>query len=186
MANQKFVQGAKIVTGPNVLFSYLYAFEPNPTSDRSNYGASLIFDKVKCKKDIATIEAAIEDLKNNKEAQALWGGKLPKKLSVSFRDGDEEKDDEIYQNAMFVGANSSKKLIVIDRKRMQITDPDEVYSGIIGCASINLYAYNHPTGGPGIAIGLSAIQKVKDGERLGGGGVDLEKFAEFEDEEDAY
>lgn len=33
---------------------------------------------------------------------------------------------------------------------------------------MSIYAYNNPKGGKGISAGLVAIQKTKDGARLGG------------------
>ena len=43
----------------------------------------------------------------------------------------------------------------------------EVYSGIYGRASINFYAYNAKAS-KGIACGLQNVQKIRDGEPLGG------------------
>ena len=43
----------------------------------------------------------------------------------------------------------------------------EVYSGVYGRASINFYAFNS-NGNRGIACGLNNLQKIRDGEPLGG------------------
>lgn len=51
-----------------------------------------------------------------------------------------------------------------------ILERSEVYSGVYGRASINLYAFNS-NGNRGIACGLNNLQKISDGEPLGGKSV---------------
>jgi len=46
-------------------------------------------------------------------------------------------------------------------------DPSEFYSGCYGRASITLYAYD-TSGSKGIAAGLNNVQKLEDGNKLGG------------------
>ena len=62
-------------------------------------------------------------------------------------------------------------------------DTSELYSGIIGRASINFYAYNS-NGNRGIACGLNNIQKLADGTPLGGRARAEDDFAGLDDEED--
>ena len=48
--------------------------------------------------------------------------------------------------------------------------PAEVYSGCYARVSLNFYAFNTNTNGNrGIACGLGNVQKLRDGEPLGGG-----------------
>jgi hypothetical protein len=56
---------------------------------------------------------------------------------------------------------------VVDGKIQAILDRSEVYSGCYGKVSLNLYAFN-VNGNRGIAAGLGNVQKLKDGEPLGG------------------
>ena len=56
---------------------------------------------------------------------------------------------------------------IVDADRNPIMDRSEVYSGVYGRASINLYAFNS-NGNRGIACGLNNLQKIRDGEPLGG------------------
>ena len=128
----------------------------------------------------AAIQAAYEEgqskLKgNSKSVPALSTLKTP------LRDGDLERpDDPVYANAYFINANSStapgivdadrQQIIapgIVDADRQQIIDRSEVYSGVYGRASINLYAFN-TNGNKGIACGLNNLQKIRDGEPLGG------------------
>ena len=48
-----------------------------------------------------------------------------------------------------------------------IMNRSEVYSGVYGRASICFYAFN-ANGNKGIACGLNNLQKISDGESLGG------------------
>lgn len=56
---------------------------------------------------------------------------------------------------------------------------NDVYSGCYARVSLNFYAFN-TNGNKGIACGLGNIQKVDDGERLGGGASAEEDF-DFEE-----
>ena len=77
------------------------------------------------------------------------------------------RTDEAYANAYFVNANSATAPGIVDADRQPILDTSEVYSGVYGRASINFYAFNS-NGNKGIACGLGNIQKIRDGESLGG------------------
>lgn len=63
-----------------------------------------------------------------------------------------------------------------------IIDRSEVYSGVYGRASINFYAFNS-NGNKGIACGLNNLQKMKDGEALGGKSRAEDDFATGDDED---
>lgn len=62
---------------------------------------------------------------------------------------------------------------MVDRNRQEILDQSEVYSGCYARANISFYAYN-TNGNKGIACGLNAIQKTRDGESLGGTRVSVD------------
>ena len=56
------------------------------------------------------------------------------------------------------------------------------YSGVYGRASINLYAFNS-NGNKGIACGLNNLQKIRDGEPLGGKSRAEDDFASEEEDD---
>lgn len=174
----------KVITG-KVRFSYAQVFEPKAMNESSTpkYSISLIIpkkDKKTLDKIKAAIESAIEEGKTSK-----WGGKVPKNLKTPLRDGDDEReDDEVYAGAMFVNANSSNKPGIVDEDLNPILDKSEFYSGCYGRASINFYPYDS-NGSKGIACGLNNLQKLEDGERLGGGGSTAEEdFGSDSDDDD--
>ena len=108
---------------------------------------------------------AFEDTKAG--ASAVFGGTIPKMVKGGLRDGDAEKDDPAYANSYFINANSTQKPGVVDAELNPIMDMTEFYSGCYGRASISFFAYNS-NGSKGIGCGLNNVQKLEDGEKLGG------------------
>ena len=101
---------------------------------------------------------------------------MPANLKTPLRDGDTDRpDDEAYKDSYFFNANSKQKPQVVDNKVEPIIDQSEVYSGCYGNISISFYAYSI-NGNKGIAAGLGNIQKLKDGESLGGRTTAAEDF----------
>ena len=78
-------------------------------------------------------------------------------------------------------ANSATAPGIVDASRQPILERSEVYSGVYGRASINFYAFN-TNGNKGIACGLNNLQKIRDGESLGGKTRAEDDFAD-EDED---
>ncbi len=173
----------KVVTGM-VRFSYANVWEPQSVndSDSKKYSVSLIIPKDD-KKTIDAINKAIEIAKQ--EGKAKFGGRIPANLKLPLRDGDLERpEDEAYKNSYFLNANSSLKPGIVDAKVKPILDQSEFYSGCYGRASIVFYAYDN--GSKGIACGLQNLQKLKDGEPLGGRSKAEDDFEieEVEDDDD--
>ena len=175
----------KVITGPNTRWSYCNAWQPKSINGGTpKYSVSLIIPK----SDTVTInkiKAAIEAAYKEGEAKLKGNGRSVPALSVlktPLRDGDAERpDDEAYANAYFVNANSATAPGIVDADRQPILDTSEVYSGVYGRASINFYAFNS-NGNKGIACGLNNLQKIRDGEPLGGKSRPEDDFAE-EDED---
>ena len=182
----KFNNPTKVITGVNTRWSYVNAWEPKSINGGApKYSVSLIIPKSDTKtleKIRAAIQAAYEEgqskLKGNgRSVPALSALKTP------MRDGDAERpDDEAYANSYFVNANSGTAPGIVDADRNPILERSEVYSGVYGRASINFYAFNS-NGNKGIACGLNNLQKIRDGEPLGGKSRAEDDFAE-EDEDD--
>lgn len=157
----------KVVTGV-VRLSYANVWEPKSINGGAEkYSVSLIIPKSDTKTLSAineAVNAAIE------EGKGKFGGKIPNKaaLKLPLRDGDIDRpDDEAYANSYFINANSNTPPQIVDRNVNPIIDRSEVYSGVYARVSINFYAFNS-NGNKGIACGLGNIQKICDGEPLGG------------------
>ena len=161
-------------------FSYLHCWEPDSVNGGDpKYSVSAIIPKSDTK-TINAIMAAVEQAK--KDSISKWGGKILANLKLPLRDGDIDRpDDEAYANAYFVNANSTTAPGIVDADRQPILERSEVYRGVYGRASINFYAFNS-NGNKGIACGLNNLQKIRDGEPLGGKSRPEDDFAE-EDED---
>ena len=159
-------------------FSYLHCWEPvGIEGSEPKYSVSAIIPKTD-KATINKIKAAIEQVK--KESLSVWGGKIPANLKTPLRDGDTDRpDDEAYTDSYFFNANSKQKPQVVDKLVQPILDQSEVYSGCYGNISVNFYAYSI-NGNKGIAAGLGNIQKLSDGESLGGRTSAAEDFETVE------
>ena len=156
----------KVITG-RVRFSYCHVFEPAAISEGQTpkYSVSIIIPKSD-KATIDKINKAIDEAKQ--EGKSKFGGKIPVSLKLPLRDGDEERpDDEAYADSYFLNASSTTKPGLVDENRDEIMLKEEFYSGCYGRASINFYAFNQ-AGNKGIAVGLNNLQKLEDGEALGG------------------
>lgn len=168
--------GTKVTTG-KVRLSYANLFEPHAINDgqEAKYSVSVIIPKT----DKDTLQAIKEAVTEAKEqGKSKWNGKIPANLKTPLRDGDNEKpDDEAYANCYFLNANSKNKPGVVDQSVQPVLDATEVYSGCYGRLTLNFYPYS-ASGNKGVAAGLGNVQKLEDGEPLGG-------FSRAEDDFDA-
>jgi len=161
----------KVITGPDTRWSYANVWEAKSINGGTpKFSVSLIIPKSDTR-TLNRIKAAIEAAYKEGEGKLKGNGKTVPPLSSikqPLRDGDIERpDDEAYANAYFVNANSATAPGIVDSTLDPILERSEVYSGVYGRASINFYAFNS-NGNKGIACGLNNLQKIRDGESLGG------------------
>ena len=176
----------KVVTGVNTRWSYVNAWEAKSINGGTpKFSVSLIIPKSDTK-TVAKIEAAIEAAYKEGEAKLKGNSRTVPALSAiktPLRDGDAERpDDPAYANSYFMNANSNTAPGIVDADCQPILDRSEVYSGVYGRASVNFYAFNS-NGNRGIACSLNNLQKIRDGEHLGGKSSAEDDFA-TDDEED--
>ena len=182
----KFVNPTKVVTGPKTRWSYVNAWEPKSINGGApKYSVSLIIPKSDTK-TVEKIRAAIQAAYEEGESKLKGNSKSVPALDVlktPLRDGDKERpDDEAYANSYFVNANNSTAPGIVDADRQPILDHSEVYSGVYGRASVNFYAFNS-NGNKGIACSLNNLQKIADGEPLGGHSRAEDDFADEDDDD---
>lgn len=178
-------QTTKVVTG-KVRLSYCHVFEPQAAegSETPKYSTVLMIpksDKATMKKLRAAEQAAAEAGKNSK-----FGGKIPSNLKSIIHDGDEEADldkNPEYENHWYMSVSSKTRPGVVDRDLNPILDSTDVYSGCYVRASINAYAYEYK-GKKGVSFGLNHIQKLADGDFLGGRSRAEDDFDPLGDEDD--
>lgn len=182
----KIANPTKVITGVNTRWSYANVWDPKSINgDAPKYSVSLIIpksDTVTVNKIKVAIQASYEEGESKLEGTAKVCPALDV-IKTPLRDGDKERPgDEAYKDSYFINANSATALGIVDADRQQIIDRSEVYSGVYGRASINLYAFNS-NGNRGIACGLNNLQKIRDGEPLGGKSRAEDDFATEEDDD---
>ena len=185
--SKKQINPMKVITGKDTRWSYANVWEARSINGGTpKFSVSLIIpksDTVTVNKIKAAIEAAYKEgeskLKgNSKSVPPLSAIKTP------LRDGDTERpDDPAYKDSYFLNANSSTAPGIVDADCEPILQRSEVYSGVYGRASINFYAFN-TNGNRGIAVGLNNLQKIRDGEPLGGRASAESDFAGDDEDDD--
>lgn len=171
----------KVVTG-KVRLSYFNGWSPVSIGEgKPKYSTSILIpkdDKKTLEKIEKAVDAAIE------QGISKFGGKIPNKKAIKLplRDGDIEREDEAYKGHYFINANSMTAPQIVDLNVNPILDKDEVYSGCYARVSINFYAFNS-NGNKGVACGLGNIQKIADGEMLGGRSSASDDFESLEDDD---
>jgi hypothetical protein len=174
-----------VVTG-KVRLSYAHVWEPEQINGQGDpkYSVSIIIPKSDTQ-TLNRIQDAIKEAYANGQSKLKGNGKIApalEGLKKPLRDGDTERaGDEAYKGSMFL--NATRKATagaprMIDRAMNPIIDREEVYSGCFARVSLDFYAFN-AAGNRGIACGLGNIQKIEDGERLGGGSTPEEDFTPY-------
>ena len=181
----KFINPTKVITGPDARWSYANIWEAKSINGGApKFSVSLIIPKSDTR-TVEKIKVAIEAAYKEGESKLKGNGRSVPALSAiknPLRDGDTERpDDEAYANSYFINANSATAPGIVDANCNPILERSEVYSGVYGRASINFYAFNS-NGNKGIACGLNNLQKIKDGEPLGGRSRAEDDFADEDDD----
>ena len=173
-----------MITGEARL-SYANLWEPKSINGGApKYSVSIIIPKSDTR-TIAKIKAAIEAAYREGETKLKGNGKtvpaLPA-LKTPLRDGDAERpDDEAYAGSYFINANSGTAPGIVDSACETIFERSQIYSGVYARASVNFFAFNS-NGNKGIACGLNNIQKLRDGDPLGGKSRAEDDFATDDDD----
>ena len=181
----KVINPTKVITGVKTRWSYANVWEPKSINGGApKYSVSLIIPKSDVK-TVTALKNAIQAAYDEGQSKLKGSSKsVPALSSIKnpLRDGDIERpDDETYKDSYFINANSATAPGIVDAARNPIIEHSEVYSGVYGRASINFYAFNS-NGNRGIACGLNNLQKISDGDPLGGKTRAEDDFAD-EDED---
>lgn len=174
----------KVVTG-KVRLSYVHLFEPyGQNGQEAKFSCVLLIpktDKTTIAKLRAAQETALENGKTNK-----FGGSIPKNWSDTIHDGDEEADLERnpeYAGHLYMSVSAKTRPGIVDRDVQPVLDSTEVYSGCFARVSVNAFPYN-TQGKKGVSFGLNHVQKLADGDFLGGRSKAEDDFDSVDGEEE--
>ena len=87
-----------------------------------------------------------------------------------------EQYDGYGEGVIFLTAKTERRPGIVDQNVNRIIDPEDFYAGCYAHADINPYAWSY-MGKNGISFGLQNIQKVSDGEHIGGGAISAHGWA---------
>ncbi len=163
------------VTTGEVRFSYAHLFKPYAAmpGQEEKYSVTILVPKTDTD-TMSRINAAIEAAKQKGTADK-WGGQCPPVLAVPVYDGDGVRPSdgmpfgtECKGHWVFTAsAKADYPPEIVDRMGNPIINQSEVYSGIYGRVNVTFYPYMFG-GKKGIGAGLGPVQKLRDGEPLGG------------------
>ena len=153
------------VLTPKFRASFANVFRPGKAMEEGKapkYSLTMLFEKGA---DLSKLKAAAAQAAKDK-----WGDKPPKQMRSPFRDQGEKEFAGYVEGAVFINATSDKKPGLVDAKVQDIIDESDFYSGCYARATVRAFAYSK-AGNNGVAFGLQNVQKLADGEPLGGGGA---------------
>lgn len=165
---------ATSVTLTNVRLSYVHLMKPysNDPQQSAKYSCTILLPKSDVQGK-ARVDAAIEAAKQAGLAKK-FGGKMPPQLPIPVYDGDgysatgNKFGPECAGCWVFTASSAADRPVeIVDRNMNRILDATQVYSGMYANINVNFFAYAAP-GRKGIGCGLGPVQKVADGEPLGG------------------
>ncbi len=99
----------------------------------------------------------------------------PIKRWDTYQRQDGKPNHEFLNGKYWVNASATERVppVVVDQQRNPIIDAAQVYSGRNALLNFSFYAYD-ANGNKGIAVNISAVMLMEGGDRVGGGGVNLD------------
>ena len=153
-----------IITGKfRVSFPYVFRpSKPMQVGAEPKYSVTMLFSK---DADLTKLKAAVRAAAVDKWGadQAQW----PKGMRNPFRDQGEKEYEGYEKGLIFIVATSKQRPGLVDAKLQDIIEEKDFYPGCYARASVRAFAYDQ-AGNRGVAFGLQNIQKLADGEPLGG------------------
>jgi hypothetical protein len=146
---------------PECRLSFPHLFKPQKVNENSEpkYSVSLLFPKGT---DLSQFKQAAEQV-----AREKWNGKIPKKIRLPFLDQGDYEYEGYEEGAVLIRASSKLRPGVVDQKVQPILDESDVYPGCYVRATLRAFAYD-VNGNRGVSFGLQNLQKLREGESLGG------------------
>lgn len=151
----------KVMT-PEFRVSFPNVFRPRAVTEgqEPKFSISALFPPGADLSELKTAAAAV--------AKEEWGSKPPANLRSPFKDQG-EKDMEGYEpGAVYITASSKRRPGLVDEDVQPILDESEFYAGCYARMTVVAFTYSGKGMRPGVAFGIQNIQKLRDGEPLGG------------------
>jgi len=154
---------------PDSTLVYPSLFEMSAYGDQEpSYSATFLISK---KADIKLLRNACRIAAFKK-----WGQNVQiQSLRSPIRDGDQKAMDEngnidktnFYFGNFFIRAKSKYEIPIVNIYNEEIKDESEIYGGCLVRAYVQFFGYDF-MGNRGVSAGLRALQKIEDGNPIGG------------------
>lgn len=151
--------------------SYAKIFKPekNDLSGKEEYSCMVLIPK----SDTKTVSALKQAIKT--AIKGRFGDKQPNGIRIPLRDGDKTGDGGVpsgaeagqapYGDHYFINCKNTRQPAIVDQKRRDILDPNQIVSGDYVRVSVNAFGYDNKS--KGVSFGLNAVQLVRKGDPLG-------------------
>lgn len=163
------------VTTGRVRLSFVHLFKPYAfqVGQEEKYSCTILVPKTDTD-TMARLNAAVEAAKQ-KGVNDKWGGVMPPVVPTPIYDGDGVKPSdgmpfgpECKGHWVFTAsAKADYPPEIVDGNGNPIINQSEIYSGIYGRVNVTFFPYAFG-GKKGVGCGLGPVQKLSDGETLGG------------------
>lgn len=156
----------------NVRLSYTHLDQPHSSQNggEPKFSSTILVPKYPAD-NRAKIDAAIRAA--TEKAREKFGASFPAQPKVSVHDGDGVRPSdgqpfgpECKGHWVFTASNKQRPGVV-DINLQPILDSTQLYSGIYANVGVTFFGYNAPQN-KGIGVALDNVQKIADGEPLGG------------------
>ena len=162
------------VTLGEVRFSYCTLFQPRAHQGQDpKYSVTVLLPKSNTQAK-ALLDAAVNYAVEQGIAKCWTGIRPPQPaLCVHAGDGPRPSDgqpfgEECRGHWVFTAScKADRAPFVVDANCQSILQQSDIYSGMYGRVSVSFFPYNS-SGKKGIGCGLNGVQKLRDGEVLGG------------------
>lgn len=158
----------------NVRLSYVHLDQPySQNGGEAKYSAVVLVPK-QPGTNRAKIDAAIRAAAER--ARSKFGAAFPAQPKISVHDGDGVRPSdgqpfgEECRGCWVFTASNKQRPGVVDLNLQPILDSTQIYSGMYANVGVTFFGYNAPQN-KGIGVALDNVQKIADGEALGGGRV---------------
>jgi len=178
------------------ILSYPHLFEKHSMMDSAGnpsgtpaYACSVVFSKSDTK-TLEALKAAVKVAVQKGKEKFGWtdANVQNKKFNNPIHDGDEDKLDSKDYETMYKGKyyincrNTRDEPQVVDINRNPIQEERDIYAGCLVRVSVSAFPFEK-NGNRGISLGLHNVQKLADGEHLGGGSTSAyDDFDEVDEE----
>ena len=185
----KSVISTQVMT-PVFRVAFPNVFTPN---EKNKYVVTMLFDKQNF--NGAWLQEICKEVLSQIQASEFKGQPFPADVRLNpMKDGDvPNRNQKIhFPGTFFVNASTNFQPGVVDsyidpstNQLKVITDSRELYPGCYARAKIHAYWYN-VDGNRGVGLSIGNIQKVKDGEQMGGGRPATQDFDAYDEQQVDY